>query len=144
MKAISLWQPYAALMKHGVKVNETRGWATSYRGDLAICSAKKVVPCPADLFGMIRSGPGYGCFTNLQYGFVLCVVRLHAIVPAGVEREVISEMEKGCGDYSDGRFAWQTDNLRRLPEPIPIVGRQSLFELPADVEAKVLEQLKGL
>ncbi len=40
MKAISLWQPHASLVVAGVKRFETRSWATSYRGRLAIHAAK--------------------------------------------------------------------------------------------------------
>jgi activating signal cointegrator 1 len=37
MKVLSLWQPWASLVAHGLKKIETRGWdATPYRGPLAI------------------------------------------------------------------------------------------------------------
>lgn len=36
MKALSLWQPFASLVALGAKPIETRGWATSFRGPLAI------------------------------------------------------------------------------------------------------------
>lgn len=36
MKALTLHQPWASLVALGVKTVETRGWATSYRGPLAI------------------------------------------------------------------------------------------------------------
>ncbi len=39
MKAISLKQPWANLVACGYKTLETRTWATSYRGDLLICSS---------------------------------------------------------------------------------------------------------
>lgn len=40
MKTISLTQPFATLVSLGVKKIETRSWATSYRGPLAIHAAK--------------------------------------------------------------------------------------------------------
>jgi hypothetical protein len=40
MKAITLWQPWASLWAAGIKKNETRSWATSHRGPLAIHAAK--------------------------------------------------------------------------------------------------------
>jgi hypothetical protein len=40
MKAITLHQPWASLMAIGAKRIETRSWATSYRGPLAIHAAK--------------------------------------------------------------------------------------------------------
>lgn len=44
MKAISLWQPWATLISTGDKTWETRSWATTYRGPLAIHAAKKFGP----------------------------------------------------------------------------------------------------
>ena len=41
MKAISLWQPWASAVARRAKFNETRHWATSYRGTLAIHAAKR-------------------------------------------------------------------------------------------------------
>lgn len=44
MKAITIWQPWASLIAIGAKQYETRSWATSYRGPIAIHAAKKD-PC---------------------------------------------------------------------------------------------------
>lgn len=41
MKALSLWQPWASLMVHGMKRIETRGWYMRHRGPLLIHAAKK-------------------------------------------------------------------------------------------------------
>ena len=41
MKAITIWQPWASLLAHGVKQYETRSWATSYRGPIAIHAAAR-------------------------------------------------------------------------------------------------------
>lgn len=41
VKALTLWQPWAALVEHGHKTIETRSWATSYRGPLIVHAASK-------------------------------------------------------------------------------------------------------
>lgn len=41
MKAITLWQPWASLIALGVKTIETRSWATSHRGPIAIHAATR-------------------------------------------------------------------------------------------------------
>lgn len=41
MKAITLWQPWASLVACGAKKFETRSWATSYRGEIAIHAAAR-------------------------------------------------------------------------------------------------------
>lgn len=43
MKAITLWQPWASLLACGAKQFETRSWATSYRGPIAIHAAAKSI-----------------------------------------------------------------------------------------------------
>lgn len=40
MKALTIWQPWASLKACGAKEFETRGWATKYRGPIAIHAAK--------------------------------------------------------------------------------------------------------
>ena len=40
MKAITIWQPWASLLVSGRKRYETRSWATSYRGPIAIHAAR--------------------------------------------------------------------------------------------------------
>ncbi len=40
MKAITIWQPWSSLLACGAKGFETRSWATSYRGPIAIHAAK--------------------------------------------------------------------------------------------------------
>ena len=41
MKAVSLWQPWASLIVHGIKGVETRGYPTNVRGRVAIHATKK-------------------------------------------------------------------------------------------------------
>lgn len=43
MKAITIWQPWAEFVAAGVKHNETRSWATKYRGPIAIHAAVKPI-----------------------------------------------------------------------------------------------------
>ena len=43
MKALTIWQPWASLLVSGQKKYETRSWATSYRGPIAIHAAMRPV-----------------------------------------------------------------------------------------------------
>ncbi|MCC5640812.1 hypothetical protein LC593_34305 [Nostoc sp. CHAB 5844] len=49
------------------------------------------------------------------------------------------EMELDTGDWSAGRFAWKLDNIRRIIKPIPVVGRQGLFNVEIDLHSQYLE-----
>lgn len=57
----------------------------------------------------------------------LCIVDLYDCIPI----ETIAQVEKAelaLGDFTEGRHAWLTRNLRTLPRPFPCAGRQGLFE----------------
>lgn len=140
MKAISLWQPWASAMAEGIKKNETRSWFTPYRGDLVICSAKRK-PTNEE----VGDAALHIHAMTMPYGFALCVVELYGIVPtSNFHREQpteLSEAEADLGDYTPGRFAWLTRHLRTLRNPVPIVGRQSLWDLPPESEALIMAQL---
>lgn len=141
MKALSLWQPWATLVAIGAKQWETRGWSTSYRGPLLICAAKR----PMDLAtrGIVKLSPFRDVLADvvLPFGAALCVVNLRDVEPAEDVAPRLSWNEFHFGNYAPGRFAWRLDCLRPLPEPIPIVGRQGLFNVPADIADKVMEML---
>lgn len=101
MKALTLHQPWAALMAAGAKRVETRSWATKYRGLLAIHAAK-AMPSYAKLACetvQVRRALGWpdppasgvdqawldGMCTRidaLPRGAIVAVVRLVDVVPA--------------------------------------------------------------
>lgn len=139
-------------MAIGIKQNETRSWFPKLPLlELAICASKRpakdIAPevCSVcwqrrDDFG-IFVGNVTELFSFLPYGMALCVVTVHDVRSTEWESGGINSTEKACGDYTSGRFAWRMVNLRRLREPVPVIGRQGLFNLPPDVEAKVRAQL---
>lgn len=139
MKILSLWQPWATLMAMGVKRNETRSWATTYRGDVAIHAAKRVEQSIArELFHEL----GLPLPDQFPTGRVLCIVNLNGICPITdmTAQLIATARERLCGDYRDGRFAWVTDNLRVLPEPVPARGAQGLRNAPDDVFLEIVRQ----
>jgi len=116
MKAISLWQPWASMIASGKKTIETRKWATSYRGDLLICSTRKPV------------------VGNLPLGQALCIVEVCGCLP------MISQNGKAaCCDYYEGAYAWFLRNLRSI-EPFPVKGSQGFFDVELPVEARQGQQ----
>lgn len=135
MKAISLWEPWASAMATGHKRNETRSWGTDYRGDLLICAAKRV-PSPdellllADVLGNLQITPGCA----------VCVVELYDMKSTNaIGSKIAGTDEWYLGDYSPGRFAWLTRNVRRIP-PTPWRGKQGLWTLTPDE----IKQLPGV
>jgi hypothetical protein len=128
VRVISLWQPWAECIKRGLKLYETRGWTCDYRGTIAIHAAKKKYKCMEYSAEFRRqllmdSVDEYW----LKYGVVLCFVDVIGCHPVEDVRGKLSGRELQYGDYSDGRFAWQLENVRVLPKPIELTGRQGFF-----------------
>lgn len=145
MKAITLWQPWASLMAVGAKTVETRTWATLHRGTLAIHAAAREPVWVREkwmedrellrIFRMWFSGPPLVAFKRLPRGAVLAECKLFHVCPTDI---FVQSMLRGpgwaerlMGDYSPGRYAWLTQYMVQLPEPVPYKGRQSLWNLPA-------------
>lgn len=146
MKAISLWEPWASAMALGLKANETRSWATGYRGDLVICAAKRPLDRIAQQIWEERIKPLADGGYEPAFGCAVCVVELYECVPT---LEVLpSEMEEALGNYDSGRWAWLTRNLRWLKKPVPVKGRQGFFhvlekDILANLEPFHVEQVGG-
>ena len=155
MKALSLWQPWATLMAIGAKRIETRSWNMRYRGPLAICATKTwnrgvldrlddavTEPDrdqPSDWKRILQelSSAGYKDISQLPLGSILCVVDVVDCIPTPIivpryynGPPLITAKEKAFGDYSQGRYGIVTKNVRRLPKPIPVTGKQGLFDIP--------------
>lgn len=160
MKCISLWQPFASLIACGAKIHETRHWATSYRGPLLIHAAKRRMDretweffrsstCQWSMYAGDSDGLSEGLAQDraeaLPYGAALCVVNLTACIPTEQFHKTGSRLpaDEPFGNFAPGRFAWRLENLRVLPEPIPMRGQQGLFDVPADVLEKVNAALAG-
>lgn len=126
MKAITIWQPWAEFIAAGVKHNETRSWATKYRGPIAIHAAVKpirqVVPLLSEkAFGLMvekleKASMANGeLLTYFNYGEVIATAELVAC--HFITEEYLSTLldtEKALGDYSLGRYAWEPELARQV------------------------------
>lgn len=127
MKALTLYQPYATAIALGLKKYETRSWATSYRGPLAIhASVKKLSP------EFKKLAERYN-ITNLEYGKIIVICELQDCIE--MTDEIIkhqSTAEKDFGIWTPGRYAWKLKVLKILKEPIPARGYQMLWNIDLD------------
>lgn len=163
MKALSLWEPWASLVAIGAKKIETRSWETRHRGWLAIHASKtwrydSEEQCRREPFARTLRQHGYEPNTAIwrQWGSVLplgCIIAVAYLdrcfeftqnvtyeFPDGC-RIVLAEPELSFGDFAPGRFGWVFPHVYRLATPVPCRGHQSLFDLPADIEAQVRGQI---
>ncbi len=148
IKALSLWEPWASLMRCGAKTIETRSWYTAYRGPLLICAAlqwtreqDEVLAWPSIQHAFRHAhanwiGPRYSV-ASMCLGKAVCIVDLQDCLHSELLRvDPAYEAEIAFGDFSDGRYGWVTNN-RRVLDPFPVRGQQGLFEV--NVPDSILE-----
>lgn len=133
MKCLSLWQPWATLMAINAKHFETRSWSTSFRGQLAIHAAKKWNKelselCGTEHFAHALSPPGRPTY-DLPFGAIVGIVDVVDCVMI-TKDNTPDYPERAFGDYTPGRFMWETQLVCRFIKPIPFNGAQGLFEVP--------------
>lgn len=152
VKAISLWEPWASLMRCGAKTIETRGWSTSYRGPLLICGAKRWTTdqydyLHTDAVQFALAGPRWPRVTPAQemlLGQAAVLVNLIDCRPTYLIGSAIKHGQELFGDYSHGRFGWIT-SMRTLLTPFPVRGQQGLFDVtvPPEIEADWPDWARG-
>lgn len=136
MKALSLWQPHVQAVALGLKPWETRDWATSYRGPLALQAAKRRWDDRGAWHDEARRILGRHCQFpgTIPYGAVVCIVDMTDCVPTSQLRGRIPAEHEFWGDFSDGetgagRFAFRLENVRLLTPPVPCRGQQGFFDV---------------
>lgn len=132
MKVLTLREPWASLLLEGVKTLETRGWATSYRGELFIHAGSGRVPrgdAHVDELMSLLRGP-------LHYGLVIARCELVDCVRIDAEYARVLErrepMNYLCGDFAPGRYAWVLKDVCALERPQPARGRLGLWNWEPD------------
>ena len=140
MKAISLWQPWAALwIAPNAKIHETRSWPTKHRGELAVHAAKhpeepllpSAAMCAADI---LRDR------LPLAYGAVIGVIDLIDCLPTSAGPA--SQADQLFGNWSPGRFAWMRGPfIYVLENPVACRGYQGIWTLDSDAESRIREQM---
>ena len=155
MKVLTLTQPWATLVAIGANLIETRDWPTRYTGPLAIHAAKGFPREARELCGErpfrdALAAAGYSSAGQLPRGAVVAVANLESLLVCrpSTLREIRARSKRGelppheaeFGDFSDGRYGFVLGDVRRVEPPLPARGMLGLWELPADVEALVLER----
>lgn len=131
MKALTVRQPWATLITVGVKRYETRSWPTRHRGPLAIHAGMAL-----DITGLPESSlikkalcpHGFRELLDLPHGTVVAIAQLVDVYQSVDLRPTLGRWQWAFGDFSDGRFAWELVDARRLDPPVPARGRLGLWE----------------
>lgn len=141
LQCISLWQPWASAVAFRIKEIETRCWLTNYRGTIGIHAAQRRSPDlrfpfedMLDANPRIRVAFSGVSFDALPFGAIVAIAELVDCKPVrDVDLARLSPAERALGDYSKGRCCWFFRNVRRLPNPIDVIGRQGFFKVEVDL-----------
>jgi len=121
MLCLSVQQPWAWAIAAGIKRIENRSWETRYRGPLAIHAGKSLGRLAGtDPVAWHSIIPGLPDFDQLPFGALVAVCTLTNVVPV--------ESVQGK-PFAEGPFCWLLDDVFALEKPIPLTGRQGLFEV---------------
>ena len=127
MKVLSLTEPYATLIKNGIKQVETRSWKTNYRGKLYIHASSTKVSKEdrgnAALMSLVDTD-------DLNYGNIICSCELVDCVE--MTEAFIAEIKKNeneylSGLYEKGRYAWMLEDVKVLDKPIKAKGHLGIW-----------------
>jgi hypothetical protein len=138
MKALSLWQPWATLVAIGAKRIETRHWPAPHWliGQRIAIHATKTTRhlwlCEQEPFAAyVRSAE------RLPLGAVIATVVLdrctEITTASAAELEQRSLHEHAFGDYAAGRHAWLLHDVQPVAPPLPVTGRQGIFDVPGEL-----------
>ena len=145
MKFLTVCQPYAELLARGpdVKPFENRGWATTYRGPLAIHAGKSTDGVrdwdAADerVYGIKREEMALGAFVAVC-DLVACLSKRY---PADAYNWPDPWRSLADHEHAEGPWCFAVVNMRRLKTPLPWRGALGLRDVPPDVERELLARL---
>jgi hypothetical protein len=142
MKALTLWEPYAGLVRDGWKEVETRSWYTSYRGPLAIHAAtREPNKVEQSRISFLLASLGAELPTY-HFGCVVAICHLAACVPTYKAGDAVKALkppfipkhgwavEIPFGNYDVGRWAWILRDVRPVSPPIAARGYRKLWDFP--------------
>lgn len=137
LPVITLWQPWASLCFTRDKRHETRGFAApaKYIGRrIVIHSAVRVVRddeiSPALHLLLERNWGAGGAWRDvLPFG---CLLGTFDLVASYRTEDVSPDLvDRICGNWSPGRFAWELANPIALRDPLTATGRQGWWSVDA-------------
>jgi hypothetical protein len=77
---------------------------------------------------------------RMPLGAVVAIGRLSACAATfGFGLDNLTKADFEAGNFTPGRYAWRVDEIHALAEPIPLTGRQGLFNWtpPADLAERL-------
>lgn len=132
---MSMHQPWASLLVHGIKKHEGRSWNHHHRGRLWIASTVQEPSTEeiAELEQFYRSKPlnrteetGYEYPKHYPTGVILGCVHVKDIVP---QEEYAERFPEEHEQESESDYVFVCEHARRLEVPFPISGQPKIYKL---------------
>lgn len=143
IRVLTMWEPWATLLIHGIKRYETRPNHTTHRGVYLIHTAKKFTKDQKKFCGTIGKHLrlcGIYSHSDFNLGAIIGSVEIIGCVnmvdhlTSGVSNKnnialnTLSIAENTLGDWQVGRSAWIFKNRKILKTPIPYKGGQGYYQ----------------
>ena len=136
---LSVRQPWASLIVHGIKAIENRAWSCAYRGRIVIHAGKTWGRDEEEAYRQLLQIAIINRDERRQE--VLCSSRslLGGFVGSVVMRDCIGEREwyrgggaafDGWNDWFVGPYGWMFTGAQAFPCIVPYKGAQGLFRVP--------------
>lgn len=122
-RALTLSQPWATMVAHGVNRIETRSWALAYRGPIAIHAATAI---PSEVQHLQRdpiyrdalARCGITTWTQLPLGMVVGTADVDDVLPIDLLYAAPDGLEADLGNFEHGRWAFHLSHTRAIrPQP---------------------------
>jgi len=129
MKVLSIKEPFATLIKDGIKKYETRSWKTNYRGEIFIHASKTLSKS-----NNVDKAKKY-LKSKIKPEYILCKCELVNCIPMtkGFIDYINNETNEGdYGHYSEERYAWELKVIEVLEKPIKSKGKLGIWNF--DIE----------
>jgi ASCH domain len=120
MKALSVCQPWAWAIVHGIKTIENRSRQTRHRGPLVIHASKSRRYCLGDYSELL---PGLPAFGRLDFGALVGIVEVVDCVP-------LAELE--YEPFAVGPWCWILSKAHRI-RPVLQKGQVGIFKVSDDL-----------
>ncbi len=126
MKVLTIKQPWALLLKKGIKTMETRSFKTNYRGELYIHAGKskikdKEIRNPQILKDVVEEECCYGAII-LKCKLVDCIYMDDKFI----NKTKKNPKEYATGRYEVGRYACLLEDIESI-EPIYVNGQLGIW-----------------
>ena len=135
MKVISIKEPFATLIKNGMKKIETRSWKTKYRGEIFIHASGKSLAkeflTNDFVIDLIKD-------MDMNFGNIIC--RCNLVDCIYMDEKFLNDIkqnkvEYNLGEYKVGRYAWVMEDITPI-YPIKAKGKLNIWNFDGEYKLK--------